>query len=364
MLFQRLDNYLQSSHRPKLIRQTYFHILRFLSWLFFLGYWFRRGFYRFGFFQAVKLNTPVISVGNLTWGGTGKTPFVIYLASKLEESGQKVVILTRGYKRRSKTQILLITKNLSQHNWQDCGDEPHLICQSLKETAVIINPRRAKAAGWGEENLKPDVFILDDGFQHWKLARDLDLVLVDSTNPFGNRHLLPLGILREPLGAISRADLVVLSKVLDVNSCQEVKSILNPLFKGEIIQAKYRFSLIREQETGRAIPLESLRDKRILAFCGIGNPESFYLLLEKSGLKIEKKCSFPDHYPYARLDLLSLEKEGLKVGVDYLATTAKDGLKIPSNLQLKLPVLIFEIEVEIISGEKTLWQKIEQILQR
>jgi len=130
------------------------------------------------------------------------------------------------------------------------------------------------------------------------------------------------------------------------------------------LQTKYRLSSIRELEAGQELVLSDLKRKKLLAFCGIGNPDSFYSLLEESEFRVEKRLSFPDHYAYDRFDLLSLEKEGLKIGADYLATTAKDGLKIPANLQLQLPLLIFEIEVEVISGEKVLWQRIEQILQK
>jgi tetraacyldisaccharide 4'-kinase len=324
----------------------------------------RKSLYQAGLLRPVRVNIPVISVGNLTWGGTGKTPLVIYLALRLEKSGQRVVILTRGYKRKTKEQLVLDPKNLKGMNWQKCGDEPYLICQSLLNTTVVINAKRSKAARWAEENLKPDVFILDDGFQHWTLQRNLDIVLIDSQNPFGNGRLQPLGILRESLKALGRADLVILSKMSDKEISTELHQKVSPYYQGEILQTKYRLSSIRELEAGQELVLSDLKRKKLLAFCGIGNPDSFYSLLEESEFRAEKRLSFPDHYAYDRFDLLSLEKEGLKIGADYLATTAKDGLKIPANLQLQLPLLIFEIEVEVISGEKVLWQRIEQILQK
>src|SRR5574341_398304 len=364
MLFQLLDSYFRNDQRPKLFRKFYFLILRILSFLYLCGYWLRKLFYQIGILRSVRLRIPVMSVGNLTWGGTGKTPLVIYLASHLEKSGLSVVILTRGYKRKSKEQIVLDQETLKAMSWQTCGDEPYLICQSLQNTTVVINARRYKAARWAEENLNPEVFILDDGFQHWKLHRDLDIVLIDSQNPFGNGRLQPWGILREPLKALSRADLVILSKVSGKDISTELRQKVSPYYQGEILQTRYKLSSIRELEAGQELVLRDLKRKKLLVFCGIGNPDSFYSLLEQSELRVGKKLSFPDHYSYDKFDFLTLEKDGLKIGADYLATTAKDRLKIPANLQLQIPLLIFEIEVEVISEEKVLWQRIEQILKR
>ena len=192
----------------------------------------------------------------------------------------------------------------------------------------------------------------------------MEIVLIDSQNPFGNGRLQPLGILREPLEALSRADLVILSKVSGREISAELHQKVSSYYRGETLQTKYKLSSIRELETGQEFVLSDLKRKKLLAFCGIGNPDSFYSLLEQSELRVGKKLSFPDHYSYDKFDFLTLEKEGLKIGADYLATTAKDRLKIPANLQLQLPLLIFEIEVEVISGERVLWQQIEQILQK
>lgn len=362
MYLLRLDSYLRSDRRPKLVRKGYFLVLKILSRLFFLGYLARKESYKFRIFGPIQASCPVISIGNLSWGGTGKTPLVIYLASKLEKKGKKIVILTRGYARKSKEQIVLSAGNLQEYTWPKCGDEPYLICQTVPNATLIVNSNRVKAARWAGENLRPDLFLLDDGFQHWQLHRDLDIVLVDCNNPFGNHKLIPWGILREPVSALSRADLVILTKILDFSLAQKAKLALLPYAKNEIIQTTYRLSSVWDLESKKEVKLESLSGKKVLAFCGIGNPNSFNVLLKRAGLRIEKQSSFPDHYPYSNLDLLTLEKEGLKLGADYLATTAKDGLKIPDNLQLKLPALIFEIEVEVISGEEHLWQKINQIL--
>jgi tetraacyldisaccharide 4'-kinase len=339
-------------------------LLKILTWLYWLGYQLRKGLYGSAIIRPVKTGIPVISVGNLTWGGTGKTSLVIYLASRLERTGKKVVVLTRGYGRKSKTQAVVEKKGLIEQKWRDCGDEPFLICQSLQNTAVVTNSKRVKSAEWAKKNLQPDVFILDDGFQHWKLHRDLDLVLVDSASPFGNGKLIPSGILREPLQALKRGDVVAITKVMDANKAQTVGATIKNFTDSPLVYTRYKLRSITELVNRRKAALDSLMDKEILAFCGIGNPESFYQILEQNRLRIVRKASFPDHYGYETLDLFTLEKEALKAGADYLATTAKDALKIPPNLQLKIAVLIFEIAVEVISGEELLWQKIDQILNK
>ena len=362
MLFHRLDQYFRSPNRPKVVAKAYLSALKILTWLYWAGYQIRNGLYKSGMIKPDKTGIPVISVGNLTWGGTGKTSFVIYLASRLEKMGKRVVILTRGYGRKTKTQIVLDKRSLSIQKWQACGDEPYLICQSLQDTAVMVNSKRVRAAEWAKRKLQPDVFILDDGFQHRKLYRDLDLVLIDGGNPFGNGNLIPSGSLREPPKAIKRGNLVVLTKITDRNEARKAEATIKNLTYSPVIHSRHKLLSVVELKSNRQVTLESIQGKKTLAFCGIGNPESFYRQLEENRLRIVKKARFPDHYNYETLDLFTLEKEALKAGADYLATTAKDGLKISSDLQLKIPVLIFEIEVEIISGEEVLWKRMEQIL--
>jgi tetraacyldisaccharide 4'-kinase len=364
MQLSRLDRYLSSDKRPEFLRKNYLFFLRILSWLYLAGYWFRQALYRFGILRPLRINTPVISVGNLSWGGTGKTPFVIYLASRLERREKRVVVLTRGYKRKSKSQVIVASENLSTVAWEECGDEPFLIAQYLKEGCVIVNPKRRAAARWAADKLSPDVFILDDGYQHLQLARDLDIVLIDSSTPLQSRNIMPLGVLREPLSALKRADLIVLSKISDSSLKQQISQQISSYYNGQTVETGYRLSSVSQFETEQKLEPSALLDKQVLAFCGIGNPNSFFQLLREKGLRVEKEAIFPDHYAYSNLDLMSLEREGLKLGIDYLVTTAKDALKLSGNLQLSLPVLIFHIEVEFISGEEALWSEIQKILEK
>ena len=186
-------------------------VLAFFSFVFLFIYWLRVIFYKYGMIRKKSLDARVISVGNLTLGGSGKTPMVLYLASEFEKKGKKSVILTRGYKRKGKGQKELYgyPNNLS---WECYGDEPSLLASNLSEVPVMIDKKRFEAAKFAYKKYQPDLFILDDGFQHWSLKRDVDLVMVDSTRPLSEEKLFPLGRLREPLSTFKRADMAVLNQ--------------------------------------------------------------------------------------------------------------------------------------------------------
>jgi len=364
MYWQKLDTYLKSSERAKIIPKLYLNILKIAEFLYSRIYQLRKWAYRKNLLKKIRVNTPVISVGNITWGGTGKTPFVIYLASRLEERGKRVVILTRGYLRKSKQRLVLSKSSISDESWTDCGDEPFMMAKELSASTIVVDSKRARAAVRAEQELKPDLFLLDDGFQHWRLARDLDIVLLSPVDPLGNGKLIPLGTLREPPDALNRADLIVCNLKTMNPEDSACNQTVSPYRSGELLQARYKLSSIKNAETGKKVDLKSLTDKKVLGFCGIGEPDYFYRLLSQSGLKVVRQASFPDHYAYNKMDLLSLEKEALAHDARYLITTAKDGLKIPDNLQLKLPVLIFEINLEVVRGEEVLWERINQVLKK
>ncbi|MCI0531333.1 MAG: tetraacyldisaccharide 4'-kinase [candidate division Zixibacteria bacterium] len=364
MYWQKIDSYLKSSERAKIIPKLYSNLLKIAEFIFYRAYQIRKWAYGKNLPKRIRVSTPVISVGNITWGGTGKTPFVIYLASRLEKSGKKVVVLTRGYLRKSRQRMVLSGSSVSGASWTECGDEPFMLAKALPSATIVIDSKRAKAAVWAEQELKPDLILLDDGFQHWKLARDLDIVLLSPINPLGNRELIPLGTLREPPEALSRADLTVCNlKTMDPEG-SDCNQAVSRYLKGELIQTRYRLNSVNYAESGRKADLKSLTGKKVLGFCGIGEPDYFYKLLSQSGLNVVRCVSFPDHYAYNKMDLLSLEKEALTHDAKYLITTAKDGLKIPDNLQLKLPLLIFEINLEVVRGEEVLWERINQVLKK
>lgn len=293
-----------------------------------------------------RLPYPVISIGNITVGGTGKTPLTIALAEEAKKRKFLPIILTRGYKGKSKGPCFVERNKDTPSLTYLYGDEPVLMVESLKDVPIVKSIDRYNGGVFALKNLdlskKPPLFILDDGFQHWKLYRDLDILLIDFTNPFGNYKLLPLGPLREPLWEIRRANIIIITKV------ETKDNLFNKVLKELITQIKtinpnapiylsnLKVNALTNKE-GNQFSNEILKNKKIYAFCGIGNPDSFkknilYLQGNIVGFK-----TYRDHYNYTAKDLVSIIKNAATKKCDYLITTPKDMIKLrelnlPNNL--------------------------------
>jgi len=270
--------------------------------------------------KQVKLPCKVISVGNITVGGTGKTPVVRYIAHLAAESGYKTSVVARGYKRKAKG---LIEVN-DNSRWQEVGDEPLEIYRLTEGIRVYVHQSKTVAACKACDD-GADVIIIDDGFQHRKLHRDIDLVCLDYRSPFGPDGMLPLGLLREPEGNLKRADIALFTNC--EKSIQPARSFkfTKPVFhsRTEIIN----FINIKTHETKQ---LESLIPGKILAFSGLANPSKFKNSLKKAGFGSTKIVSFPDHHEYTEGEINLLIKDAENSSVDYLMTTYKDAVKIES----------------------------------
>src|SRR5690242_9640252 len=241
--------------------------------------------YQNHFLKTHRVSAPVISVGNITVGGTGKTPLVQWLAERLADRGQKVCILTRGYRRENVKQQVIVSDG--EHVLSDvahAGDEPMMLAQSLmRKSAVVCHADRVAAAAWAIEHFKSDVLLLDDGFQHRRLARDLDIVTIDATNPFGNGRLLPAGILREPIKSLSRADCIVLTRIPDegvTNLADRVRSLTN----ASIFQSRMTIQGFHWLDANKHGKDASDVRQPVAAFCGIGNPRAFFEQLRAAHL--------------------------------------------------------------------------------
>jgi tetraacyldisaccharide 4'-kinase len=314
----------------------------------------RRALYDQGLLRVHKVSAPVISVGNITLGGTGKTPLVAWIAKKLANEGRHVCILTRGYGRvDSQAQVIVSYGNEVLAGPERAGDEAFLLAEELKGCAAVIsNADRVAAAHWALEKLKTDVFVLDDGFQHLRIARDLDLVTIDATNPWGNRKLLPAGILREPLGALTRADCLVVTRTDAAQQLEELENELVPLSKGASI-FRSCMNLARLRRAGgeeSSIVQDEVKRSSMAAFCGIGNPESFFALLNREGFRLCHTRALRDHHRYVQADLDRLERDAIAKGARALLTTAKDEVKLRS-IRTSLPCYAVDIEIEIEKGE-------------
>jgi len=322
--------------------------------------------YRREWFSTAKLPVPVISVGNLTTGGTGKTPLVEYVCQVLGRpnasgSRKRICVLSRGYGRtNASSQVVVSDGNQLLANPNEAGDEPFLLAKNLSGVAAVICNRDRFAAGtWAVANLDTEVFVLDDGFQHLQLQRDLDIVTIDATNPWSNKSLLPYGRLREPLSSLSRAGCFVITRADQIDDCTAIKQVIEKFAPGKpIFTSRMSTAAIRtiDGEVVDTLP------ERVGAFCGVGNPESFFGQLREQGLAPVFTRTFADHYHYTQTDLDRLSKEAESHDVQCLITTAKDAVKLAS-LSLKLPCFSLEIRI-VIDDEEQFAQLVRQVARK
>ncbi|PKL52587.1 MAG: tetraacyldisaccharide 4'-kinase [Nitrospira bacterium HGW-Nitrospira-1] len=309
-----------------------------------------------------KLPYKVISVGNITVGGTGKTPLTIALAEEAKRRGFSPVVLTRGYKGSSKGPCFVTRGKGLLLNADEAGDEPVLMAERLKDVPIVKGGGRYEAGLFALQNFNSQLsilnsqllFILDDGFQHWKLYRDKDILLIDSLNPFGNRALLPFGRLREPLGAMKRADIIVLTKCKDPGGMQgrKVEGIIAEIKKyngGAPVFLSGHSMVTASLQTGEEISLDRLKDRKVFGFCALGGPGSFKGTIAETGAVITGFRTFRDHYKYSREDMARIKLEAGASGAEWIVTTEKDMIKI-RDLDLPENIIIIGIDFLIDKG--------------
>jgi len=310
----------------------------------------RNACYRQGIFRKQQVGAPVVSVGNLTSGGTGKTPLVEWIARELASLGRNVCVLTRGYG-RDNPNLRVVVSNGKEilADVKQTGDEAFMLAEKLKgEAAVICDADRVAAAGWAIENLGSDVFVLDDAFQHQQIARDLNILTVDATNPWGNRRSFPGGILREPISELSRADCVIITRADSHNPGRRVQDEIERLHPAmPVLLSRMKHTELRE--IGPSSPIvdsDKIKAMSTGAFCGIGNSDSFFNLLRREGYSLSYERSFRDHYNFTQADVEEIVNAAQGKGAQVLLTTAKDAAKLRS-LKFALPCYAAEIEIEI-----------------
>ncbi len=296
----------------------------------------RNFLYSAGYLKSRKLDKLVVSVGNITAGGTGKTPFTIMLSELIiNEFGLKPCILSRGYKRDKEGEIRVVDENCS---FIKCGDEPVLIKQRLKEKAcVIVGKNRYESAKKHAEQCQCQVFILDDGYQHRKLARDIDICLIDCSNPFGNGKIIPYGILREPVYELKRADIIVLTRAKYAKNITLLRRSIEEINKKALIfEANLEISHFYQPIKDRIIALEDMQEKTVISFSAIGNPLSFKADLITAGLNVVKSFSFKDHVVPSSEKLEKLNAVANELKVDYIVATEKDWVKLREEKVLEI----------------------------
>ncbi len=318
------------------------------------------------------LGCLVVVVGNLTVGGTGKTPVVEKFARSLQQRGRRVAILSRGYKSKD-----LVKESIFERLWRTfvtggepplpkivsdgetvlldseiAGDEPYMLARNLPGVVVLVDKDRVKSGTYAIKHFGCDTLVLDDGFQYLPLKGRLNLLLVDKSNPFGNRHLLPRGILREPVRHLKRASYVFLTKS-DGRPDPELEALIQKHNPGvDVIECAHKPQYLKEVNGEGRLSLDELLEKRIGAFSGIAVPESFEGFLRDFGANLLYTKRFLDHHRFEREELDLIFEEATAAQLDFIVTTEKDAVRIPSDAKFSLPLYYLRLEIEILRGVK------------
>lgn len=300
-----------------------------------------------------RLSKPVISIGNITMGGSGKTPFVDWLAARLTREGVQPAVLTRGYRRRSLDTTLVVRAGASCPVYQT-GDEAQILLNSGHAHIGIGADRYASASILARE-FDPAVFLLDDGFQHWALARDLDIVLIDTLDPFGGGHVFPGGHLREPLENLARADAFLLTRCEPgvrtefIERCLRLHNPHAPIFHSRVLADSWHATAALD-----SVPASTPPFTRVGAFCGLGNPRTFWRTLRALDIDTAFHWNFDDHHVYRAGELKRLVARARDAGADALVTTQKDFLNLPEHFSADFPIWWLRIDLEIDGEDKLL----------
>ena len=345
--------------------------LRGLSYVYGFGARVNLWLYEAGILTTRKLDCCVISIGNITVGGTGKTPTAQRVAMMIKNMGYRVVILNRGYRSHWNKPLGVVSDGEKIYMTSyEAGDEAYLMAKMMPGVPVVIGKNRDVTGSYAVEKLQAEVIIMDDGYQHWQLKRDLDIVLVDTLNMFGNGCLLPRGILREPLNHLDRADMFLFTK--SDQSSQLTRTSLTDNIRRynteapivECIHHAKEFVEIADWYKGiqqNRLPLEDLRGKRVMVFSAIGNPSSFEQNVSGCGLEIVEAIRYPDHHDYGMLEMQYIGERASELNADALITTGKDAVKIPTEFiyfNRDIPLYVMNMDIMVTRNEEIFDKKL------
>ena len=313
------------------------------------------------------LGVQVIAVGNLTWGGTGKTPVVEKFARELRDEGRNVAILSRGYRSKPppfhewlKNKLLFREDTTPPRVVSDgrsllldsemAGDEPFMLASNLKDVVVLVDKDRVKSGRYAIEKFGCDTLLLDDAFQYWKLrGRRHDVVLIDRQQPFGNAYLIPRGSLREPPSHLARANTIFITK--SDGQCHELRQQLTQLnATAAIIECVHHPMYLEDVFTGERQSLDFIKGRKVASFCGIAQPESFEQSLVKLGAELVYAKRFADHHRFSQQEIIKAINRGKKRQAALILTTQKDAVRFPKLDRRDLPILFMRVEIKIVSG--------------
>lgn len=336
----------------------------------------RNRLYDLNFLTVHDVELPVISVGNISAGGTGKTPFVIYLLDHLKKmmvtpdpnnagktgGKKKLAVISRGYKGSAKGTAVVNDGKRMIFGADVAGDEPVLIAESSPGSVVISDKDRVRGAEVARDEYRARIVILDDGFQHRRIKRDLDIVLLDGQNPFGNNRLLPAGFLREPAGSLSRADIVVLSKAIgEDDELRDRARKLEEIMQKPVVVTRMVPKYWRRVGKGEILAAHQVEGKTVAAFAGIASPGSFFDTVADLGADMRVTIPLPDHCSYSKLYVDKISNGYVRSQAEWLVTSAKDAVKIPGIMHL-LPIYYLQADIEVVSGIDSLDTALRELL--
>ena len=380
---EELEQYfleLMDGRRRKWYDRAMCGVLFFASRCYRMGAQFRLWMYDKRVIRPHALGCLVVSIGNLSCGGTGKTPVVEVFARSLSNQGRKVAILSRGYRSKKRSlwskimqmfrsqkievppKVVSDGKNLLL-NSEYAGDEPYMLASNLRDVAVLVDKDRVKSGIYAIDHFNTDVIILDDGFQYLMLRPHINIVLVDSTDAFGNGHVLPRGTLREPIKNIRRADYIFLTKSDGSHKLEHLKRFIRRhTTRAEIIECCHKPQhLVRLFSSGETEPLEKLRNLRVAALSAIAKPESFEGFLRQLGAELILADHYADHHRYTQQELIDFVNQAKAAGAEMIVTTEKDAVRMPRLDRCDVPIYFLRIQIDILSGRESFDQCISRI---
>lgn len=318
----------------------------FLSRLYGLAVRIRASLYNRGVLKKRRLANPVISVGNLTAGGTGKTPWVAFLAELLQKAGYRPAILSRGYKGRAENSTLLVSDGSRPLcDPPECGDEPYLLARQLKGVPVAVGKKRYRVGQLVEERFGKVIHILDDGYQHLSLERNLDILILDATDPFGGFELLPKGRLREPLQALERAQLIVITRSHFAFDEEELETTVRRHNKKAPIWYFYHdATALYDLKTGESHSLRGFFGKRVIALAALGNPTVFLRDLAHYQIRVTEEFLFRDHHAFTQIELDRVLRKLSQTEAEAVVTTEKDAVRLEKLRFEAGQIFVFQIE--------------------
>lgn len=305
--------------------------------------------YSAGLRSRMRLNVPVISVGNLTFGGTGKTPAVQTLCRLLQERGKRVAVLSRGHGGSGRGIVVVSDGADILADAASAGDEPVMLARTLPGVPVVVGKDRRATGRLACETFRPDVIVLDDGLQYWQLHRDLDIIVIDAERPFGSGRVMPMGDLREPPGAIRRAGVVLINAPPAIGDAawQRLLETVRSMTSATLLRCCRKPESLIRADTGEVLPLDRVSGRRVLAFCGIGRPPGFVEMLISLGARLEDTIVFGDHHAYGPSDVETVRRRLGETGADALVTTEKDLTRLaPGVFGKDLFALRVKLEIE------------------